>query len=139
VTLSALDDRSKTPASRELAEAHGRSSSLWDTLTADLHAQYDPLTEKWSFSGAKYGWSLGLKHKRRTVLYLIPQCGHFLAAFVLGGKAIAAAHRSDLPAAVVKAIDGARQYPEGRGVRLDVRTKKDLVAVEQLAAIKMAN
>jgi hypothetical protein len=139
MALSALDDRSKTPDAGKLARVLGRSSSLWDTLIADLQAEYDPLTEKWSFSGAKYGWSLGLKHKKRTVLYLIPQRGYFLVAFVLGGKAIAAAHESDLPPAVVKAIDGAKQYPEGRGVRLEVRKKKELAAVEQLAAIKMAN
>ncbi len=139
MALSALDDRSRTPEARELAEALGRSSSLWDTLTADLQAQYDPLSEKWSHSGAKYGWSLRLKHKKRTVLYLIPQHGHFLAAFVLGGKAIAAAHKSDLPAAVLKAIDGAKQYPEGRGVRLEVWNRRDLAVVGRLAAIKMAN
>jgi hypothetical protein len=127
------------PEARELAEVLGRSSSLWNTLTADLHSQYDPLSEKWSFSGAKYGWSLGLKHKKRNVLYLIPQHKRFLAAFVLGQKAIGAAHKSGLPAAVLKAIDGAKQYPEGRGVRLEVRNRKDLAVVERLAAIKMSN
>ena len=139
MALSALDDRSKTPDARELAEVLGRSSGLWDALMADLDAQYDPLSETWSYSGAKYGWSLGLKHKKRTVLYLIPQHGYFLVAFVLGAKAIAAAHQSDLPAAVLEAIDSAKQYPEGRGVRLEVRYKKDLATVERLAAIKMAN
>lgn len=139
MALSALDDRSKTPTDRKVAETLGRSSSLWNTLITDLRSRYDPLVEKWSFSGAKYGWSLGLKHKKRTILYLIPQHRCFLVAFALGGKAIAAAHESDLPAAVVKAIDDGKQYPEGRGVRLEVRYKKDLAAVEQLAAIKMTN
>lgn len=139
MALSALDDRSRMPEASELAEVLGRSSSLWDTLTADLHSQYDPLSEKWSFSGAKYGWSLGLKHKKRTVLYLIPQRRHFLVAFVLGGKAIAAAHKSDLPPSVLQAIEGGKQYPEGRGVRLEVRNRRDLAGVERLAAIKMSN
>ena len=31
------------------------------------------------------------------------------------------------------------EYPEGRGVRLEVRNKKDLANVEELASIKMAN
>jgi len=139
MALSALDDKSKIPKTGQLTKVLGRSSGLWNTLTTDLRSQYDPLVEKWSFSGAKYGWSLGLKHKKRTVLYLIPQHGYFLVAFVLGAKAIAAAHQSDLPAAVLEAIDSAKQYPEGRGVRLEVRYKKDLATVERLAAIKMAN
>lgn len=139
MALSALDDRSKAPEARQLAQVLGRSSGLWVTLTGDLRSRYDPLVEKWSFSGAKYGWSLGLKHKQRTILYLIPQHKHFLVAFVLGRKAIEAARRSGLPAAVVQAIDSAKQYSEGRGIRLPVRNRKDLAAVEQLAAIKMSN
>ncbi len=139
MALSALDDRSIAPEARLLARVLGRSSGHWVTLTGNLRSRYDPLVEKWSFSGAKYGWSLGLKHKKRTILYLIPQRGYFLVAFVLGKKAIAAAHDSDLPGAVIEAINGGKQYPEGRGVRLEVRNRKDLAAVEGLAAIKMAN
>jgi len=139
MALSALDDRSKAPEARQLAQVLGRSSGLWVTLAGDLRSRFDPLDEKWGFSGAKYGWSLSLKYKQRTILYLIPQHKHFLVAFVLGPKAIDAARRSALPTAVVQAIDSARQYPEGRGVRLPVRNRKDLAAVEQLVAIKMAN
>jgi hypothetical protein len=36
-------------------------------------------------------------------------------------------------------IDEAPKYAEGRGVRIEVRTKKDLEAVKQLAAVKMAH
>jgi len=139
MVLSALDDRSKTPEARQVAEALGRSSGLWVALTGDLRSRYDPLEAKWSFSGAKYGWSLGLKHKKRTIVYLIPQHGHFLAAFVLGGKAVAAAHESDLPPSVLEAIDSGQRYQEGLSVRLEVRHRRDLAAVERLAAIKMAN
>ena len=139
MALSALDDRSKAPDARQLAQILGRSSGLWVTLTGDLRSQYDPLVEKWSYSGAKYGWSLGLKHKKRTILYMIPQHGYFVVAFVLGRKAIAAAHESDIPSPVLQAIDGGKQYPEGKAVRLDVRNRKSLAAVERLAAIKMAN
>ena len=139
MALSALDDRSRTPDARALAQVLGRSSGLWVTLTGDFRSLYDPLVEKWSYSGAKYGWSLGLKHKSRTILYLIPQRGYFLVAFVLGRNAIAAAHESDIPGDVLEAIDGGKQYPEGRGVRLEVRNRKSLAAVKRLAAIKMAN
>jgi hypothetical protein len=37
-----------------------------------------------------------------------------------------------------EAIDGARKYAEGRGVRIPVRTRKDLEGVETLAGIKAA-
>ena len=40
---------------------------------------------------------------------------------------------------MLEIIEHARQYPEGRGVRLEVRSKKDLANVEQLASIKMTS
>ena len=44
-----------------------------------------------------------------------------------------------LPTRVLEIIQHAPKYPEGRGVRLEVRNKKDLANVEALASIKMAN
>jgi hypothetical protein len=40
---------------------------------------------------------------------------------------------------VLDIIERAPRYAEGRGVRLDVRTRKDIENVTALAAIKMAN
>ena len=91
------------------------------------------------FSGEKWGWSLQLKRKKRTILYMTPCKKHFLAGFALGEKAVKAAHESDLPGSVLTLIDSARKYAEGRGVRIEVRTKKDLESTQKLAAIKMAN
>ena len=139
MALSILDDKSRTPNDEELTEALGRTSRLWNELKKHLASQYEPLTEKWSFSGQKYGWSLGLKRKKRTILYLIPCKRHFLVAFVFGEKAVRAAHESDLPASVVKSIDTATKYVEGRGIRLEVRVRKDLGVIKQLTALKMAN
>jgi hypothetical protein len=70
---------------------------------------------------------------------MIPCPGHFLAAFALGEKACLAARRSGLPAPVLEVIDRAPRYPEGRGVWLEVRTRKDLENVKKLATIKMAS
>jgi hypothetical protein len=62
-----------------------------------------------------------------------------LASFALGDKAVKAAHESDLPASILKIIDSARKYAEGRGVRIEVRSAEDVCNVEKLAVIKMAN
>jgi hypothetical protein len=45
----------------------------------------------------------------------------------------------ELPDSVLSIIDSARKYAEGRGVRLEVRSKRDLENIKELAAIKMAN
>ncbi len=139
MALSAFDDKSRTPRPKDLRATLGRSGALWDRLRGHLAREYEPLTEEWIFSGEKWGWSLRLKRKKRTVLYMTPCKKHFLTGFALGEKAVKAAHQSDLPDSVLELIDNAPKYAEGRGVRLAIRTKKDLENIEKLAAIKMAN
>ena len=68
-----------------------------------------------------------------------PCKGYFMISFALGEKAVKAAHESDLPVSVLKVIDNARKYAEGRGVRLQVRSVEDVRNVEKIATIKMAS
>lgn len=139
MALSAFDDKSKKPRVSDLKTTLGRTFTHWDNLMTYLAEEYAPLIEKWNFAGAKWGWSLQLKQKKRTVLYMTPCEKHFLVGLVLGEKAVKAAHDSSLPESVLAIIDGAKKYAEGRGVRLEIRKKKDLDSVKKLAAIKMAN
>jgi len=69
---------------------------------------------------------------------LTPRDGHFLSSFALGEKAVKAANEDDLPESVLKVIDNAKKYAEGRGVRLEVRNGRDVRNVEKLAVIKMS-
>jgi hypothetical protein len=139
MALSAFDDRTSAPKPRALQAMLGRSGPLWKKLKDDLQKSYGPLAEEWNFAGAAFGWSLRLKKGKRVIVYMTPCRAHFLAAFVLGEKAVHAARGSDLPPFVLEAIDSARQYVEGRGIRLEVRNRKDVAAIETLAAIKAAN
>ena len=81
---------------------------------------------------------LGLIRKQRTICYLLPGEQRFLTAFVFGEKATASVRASDLPASVVIALNEARVYAEGRGIRLETRTRQDIETMKRLAAIKMA-
>jgi hypothetical protein len=139
MATSAFDDKSSPPRDNQLATTLGRASSLWKALVATLASQYAPLSETWKFGGQQWGWTLQLKNRKRTVLYLTPCRGHFIAGFALGEKAVKALPRSDLPSSVLTAIDAAKKYAEGRAVRVEVRRKTDIAVVEKLAAAKMAN
>lgn len=139
MALSAFDDKSKKPGAGNLKRMLGRTSAHWDNLKNHIAAEYAPLDETWNFAGANWGWSLRLKQKKRTVLYMTPCKGHFLVGFVLGEKAVRAALDSGLPDSILKAIDEAKKYAEGRGVRIEIRNKKNLEITKKLAAIKMAN
>lgn len=138
MALSAFDDKSRPPEPAALKDVLGKSAGLWDRLISHVTAKHAPITEQWNFSGAKFGWSLRLKRKERVVLYMTPQAGHFLVGVVLGEKAAKAAHQSGLPNSILTLIDSAPRYAEGRGIRLAVATREDLLAVQQLAAAKMA-
>jgi hypothetical protein len=139
MALSAFDDKSKKPTPAKLRTMLGRTSAHWDGLTSHVAASYPPLDQTWNFAGANWGWSLRLRQKKRTVLYMTPCEKHFLVGFVLGGKAVQAARDSKLPESVLTAIDKAKKYPEGKALRIEVRTKKDLQIAKDLAAIKMTS
>ena len=139
MALSILDDKSKKPKDDDLTEVLGRTEGLWIALVDHVSREYEPVTQEWNFNGAKHGWSMKLVRKKRTILYLIPCRRYFLCAFVLGGKATEASRQSDLSPDVMKMINEAPVYGEGRGFRLEVRKKQDVEVMKKLAAIKMAH
>ncbi len=137
--LSAFDDKSSQPKEEEVAAMLGKAYGAWSELKAHISTQFAPLVIEWGYASKSTGWGLRLKQEKRTVLYMTPCKGYFLASFALGEKAVKAAQASGLPAAALAAIESAPKYAEGRGVRLEVKTKRDLKAIEKLAEIKMAN
>jgi hypothetical protein len=139
MALSAFDDKAKKPRPSDLNKMLGRPATHWENLITHLAAEYPPLDQTWVYGGANWGWSLRLKQKKRAILYLTPRKGFFHAGFALGEKAVKAAHNARLPASLLGAIDSAQKFAEGRAVRLDVKSKKDLQHVQKLAAIKMAH
>lgn len=139
MALSVFDDKSRLPCDDDLAAKLGNTFALWNRLKRLIASRFTPLSIEWGFSSKKTGWGLRLKMEKRTVLYMTPCEGYFLASFALGEKAVKAAHESDLPTSTLKVINGAKRYAEGRGVRLEVRSVEDVHNVEKLAVIKMTN
>ena len=139
MALSAFDDKKTRPDAKAIASVLGKTSSLWTSLREALERAHGPLGEEWVYPGKPSGWSLRLKQKSRALLYVTPCRGYFMAAFVLGEKACRAAHDSGLPPDILAAIDAAPKYVEGRVLRMEVRSLKDLRHIQQIAAIKAAN
>ncbi len=50
-----------------------------------------------------------------------------------------AARKSKLPKRIVGLLDVAPKYPEGTGVRLHVKTSREIGTLKKLAAITLAN
>lgn len=128
-----------SPSDAKLAEALGPAKAVWDTFLFDLASELDADKHEWKSYSAKYGWSLRVCRKARTIVWLSPLEGCFEVLFILGEKAMQAARQTKFNKRVVKALDEAPKYPEGTGVRLIIRSSKDLPSLNKLAAIKHAS
>jgi hypothetical protein len=134
---NAFINRREEPADGDLTAELGGARPLWDEVLAALPA--DCKTREWHSYSIKAGWALRIKREKRTILYLSPCKGSFLASFALGDRAVEAARNCGLPQKVIKIINESKRYAEGTGVRIEVTTPKDIAIVRKLVEVKLAN
>ncbi len=139
VSPNAFIGRTERPTERELAAALGPARAAWDQLLDCLAREFGADVHEWNSYSPKAGWSFRVKRKARTIVWLGPRAGSFIAAFILGEKAMRVSRAARLPQRIVKIMNAATKYPEGTGVRIEVKTSKDLEPLKLLAAIKLAN
>lgn len=132
-------EKAEVPDEEKVLKALGKLGDRWMKLKTEVKNRFSPCIGNWKYSGKKHGWTLQLQQKKRTVLYMTPCPGFIRVSFAFGDKAVAAAHQSDLPKSILDDMDGAKKYAEGRPVRVEMKTKKEMDLVLKLAAIKMAN
>ena len=138
VYTNAFIGKAKKPTEREVTATLGDSKALWDALLSELKMEFQ-LKQEWNSYSMKAGWALRLKRGERNVVYLSPARDSFRVSFVLGDKAVNMALERGLPARVVKLLQEAKRYPEGRGVLIDVKGAPDIALVVKLARIKLEN
>ncbi|HET6170317.1 MAG TPA: DUF3788 family protein [Terracidiphilus sp.] len=126
------------PTASEIVSALGRNAGLWQEII-QFCAEQGVTESEWKSVSPKYGWSLRLKRKTRTIVYLGPCADCIRVAFVLGKRAVEAAQTSDLSTQMLAVIDKAPRYAEGTGVLLLAKRKADLDAVKTLVRIKLQN
>lgn len=130
-------DLPRPPEPAEIRQALGRSAAAWDVLRNRILDHFGQVTEDWAVPARKYGWSLRLRLRKRTILHLTPSSRHFTTAILLGRRAVADVRASDLSPEVIAMVDQATRYAEKRVIRFEIRFKKDTEVVEALARIKM--
>ena len=137
--VNAFINKPEPPSDADVASALGPAKAAWDQFLAGLAGELGVDVHEWKCHSPKWGWSLRVKRKARTIVWLSPCGSGFNVAFILGDKAMQAARQSKLPKRIVEALDAAPKYPEGTGVRLHVKSTRALGALKKLAAIKLAN
>jgi hypothetical protein len=135
---NAFIGKTTQPTAEEVAVALGSTADIWKQLVEWL-AEQGIANPEWKSYSPKAGWSVRLKVKKINIIYLSPCSGCFRVAFIFGDKAVAAARQSNLSKSTLKLLDEAPRYPEGTGLRLTVKSPKDLAAIRKLALIKLAN
>lgn len=137
--LSAFDKKTHAPTTEDLRSVLGKAYASWARLLDLVAERVDPVSHVWKFTSSSTGWGLRVVRRDRVILYMTPQPNQFLVSFALGEKAVAAARAARLSATVLKAIDDAPRYPEGRGVRIVVKSSGPLTSLARLAQIKCQN
>jgi hypothetical protein len=136
--MSSAVQRAKAPADAELKAALGTSAALWLAIVEAIAKGFTPLEQEWRPSKLDFGRMCLLRHKDRTLLYLLPMAGQLLVGVVLGERAFGLAMESNLPAAIKKMLSDAKPYAEGRGIRFTVKSAKDVAGVVKLVQLKTA-
>ena len=139
MAMSLFDDKSKQPTKQMLAKALGKQYQLWTDIAEYVVEKYPRATEEWKYPGVKYGWSFRLKDKKRNIIYMGPREDHIMVAFAFGDKGVEDVQNSKLPQSIKDELQNAKKYPEGRGIRLQVRNKADVANIKTLVDIKLAN
>jgi hypothetical protein len=127
------------PTDEELSNALAAARPTWDQFLAELNRDLGVTVHEWKCYSPKAGWSMRAKRKERTIVWLGPREGCFVAVFILGEKAMNAARACKLPQRITRVIETAPKYAEGTGVRITVKTPNDIATLKMLATIKIAN
>jgi hypothetical protein len=126
----------KPPTPTELTKVLGAVAALWPDIIRTVEGVAAPLELTWKPAKTAFGRYAVLQHKKRTLLYLIPEVGELRVGIVPGERAYGLAMAGDLPVAIKELFAAAKPYVEGRGIRFPVRSAKDLPVIRKLVQIK---
>jgi hypothetical protein len=132
-------DKSIQPDDGHLARVLGKNVTFWEAIKQHIAQKHGEATEEWKFYNTKSGWTMKVLLKKRNLFFFTPLQGFFRLAFVFGDKAVAAVERSDLPEDIKNELKNARKYVEGRGLRIEVKSQKEVEHVKKLIDIKVGN
>jgi hypothetical protein len=130
-------DKSSAPSDSDLKNVLGKDHELWMKIRDRVLQRYPGGIEEWNFPGKKYGWSFRIKDKKRAIIYLLPQEGSFMVAFVFGQKAFNSILESMVSDQIKSDLSSARVYAEGRGIRIPVPDNHSLQDIYTLIDIKL--
>ena len=93
------------------------------------------LRPEWKYYGPKNGWALKVFRKKRNMCFVGREPGAIAMGFVLGERAYDHLLTLDLRPALRETVEGAKRFPEGRGIRLILKGEPDLEVAQVLLEV----
>ena len=132
-------DKLPKPDDQALFRALGKTYPLWAEIENHVATAHGRSTQEWKYYGPKSGWSLKTLLRKRNLSFFTPYQGYFRIAFVFGDRAVAEILTSDLPKALIEEVENAKKYAEVGGLRVEVKTRRDVESVKEIITIKVMN
>ena len=90
---NAFVGKKTAPTIEDISAALGPALAPWNQLISWLQENHGVSVQEWNSFSVKYGWSLRLKLKKRTIVHLSPCSGCVRVAIILGERAVQAAEK----------------------------------------------
>ena len=139
MSSSIFSDKLIKPDEQKLVEALQNTYKLWEEIRKYIRSEFGETVEEWKYYNSKSGWILKSFYKKRNLFFFTPCEEYFRISFAYGEKAVTEIEKSNLPDKIIEEIKNARKYMEGKGLRVEVKNRKDVDIIKKLVDIKIRN
>ena len=136
--FSCFVDRTMEPDLASVRKVLADARGAWDELEAHLEETYT-LKGKFHFMyGERYGWAFRFDRGGRLAMAMYPNKGYLTVQIILGRAQVEMATAMILSRRIVKVLEAATDYPEGRWLFIPLQTVSGARELRSLIALKLS-
>jgi hypothetical protein len=117
-----LIDKDHQPSDEELQAVLKRSFTHFNKIRELSKDQI----QEWKYYGKKNGWLFKVSNKKRSLFYISPLAGSFLAGMTVNEADKELVLQSSCDDVIKSELREAKKYMEGYPIPITIKTKKDL-------------
>ncbi len=133
----ALNDAKQFPDDKVLARQLGKSKPAWVAFQALLKKNDPKLLGEWRYYNDGKSWLFKVSRQATAICWVAVWDKYFSVAFYLNARAEDLVRNSSLDLVLKREFLHPVEANKFRSIRVEVRTKSDLNAVEELLDIKL--
>ena len=132
-----LNDPKQFPSDQILSPQLGKAKPAWIAFLALLKEKAPQLTNEWRYYNDGKSWLFKVNRHATTICWAAVWDKYFTVAFYLNARAEELVRNSSLDLALKQGFLHPAEANKFRSIRVEVRGKSDLNAVEELLDIKL--